>query len=79
MANLTLVSNQLFLGTFIITSLGQKNLQTAKWKLKYKELCLLVYVDCHGSIAYTVSDVVLDDGSSGTNYILNLFWGIVLN
>ena len=39
MANLTLVSNQLFLGTFIITSSGQKYLHTAKWKLKYKELC----------------------------------------
>ena len=39
MANLTLDSNQLFLGTFIITSSDQKYLQTAKWKLKYKELC----------------------------------------
>ena len=39
MSNLTLVSNQLFLGTFIITSSGQKYLHTAKWKLKHKELC----------------------------------------
>ena len=40
---------------------------------------LLVCIDCPGRDAYTVSDVVLVDGFSGINYILNLFWGIVLN
>ena len=39
MVNLTLVANQLCLDTFIITNLGQQYLHSAKWKLKYKELC----------------------------------------
>ena len=34
--------------------------------------------DCQGRDAYSVSDVVLVDCLSGTNYFLNLFWGIVL-
>ena len=38
-----------------------------------------VYVDSPVRDAYTVSDVMLVDCLSGTNYILNLFWGIVFN
>ena len=39
MVNLTLVTDQLFLNTIRITSLGQQYLHSAKLKLKYKELC----------------------------------------
>ena len=39
MVNETLVTDQLFLDTLIITSSGQQYLHSAKWKLKYMELC----------------------------------------
>ena len=79
MVNQTLVTDQLFLDTFIITSSGQKYLHSAKGKLKYKELVFLLCVDYPIRDAYTVSDVVLFDCLGSTNYVLNLFWGIVLN
>ena len=79
MANLTLVSNQLFLDTFVLTVRVKNIYILPSGNKNIGNYVLLVCVDCPVRDAYTVSDAVLVDCLSGTNYILNLFWGIVLN
>ena len=80
MVNLTLVTDQLFLDTFIITIVRVNNIYILPSGNKnIRNFVRLVYVDCPGRDPYTVSDVVLVDCFSGINYILNFLGGIVLN
>ena len=79
MVNQTLITDQLFPDTFIITSWVNNIYSLPSGNSNIRNYVLFVCVDCPGRDAYTVSDVVLVDCLSGTNYILNLFFGIVLN